>query len=324
MKEAIILGIAVIIFIIIIVYAIAQCGENFIDTFSNEISHGFIGNKPPLDKDLYILYSMSNSPYQEWQGDLLDFSFQHVNQPGTLIRIVTDDTKYPNRKVPESKVGYTFYTPNYSKLNDKTDWPVMNKPGSMKYLMDHVNFKPGAILLFFDPDMIFTKKWIPKVQKGTVYTQRWKGYSQDYCKQTSIEPELCPDKEEECTMFPFAITASDMKTIAPTLETFARNGYLKKAQWMADMSAFVTSMAKHKLKVITVPNIALCNDWDNHNDPDAPILHYCQAARDKNKKEIWGKRRYKAWDTVPDPSTATNRVDREVLTMIHKYRNQNL
>jgi hypothetical protein len=313
--------ILVFILLIILVLILLCCNDFNIENFMNSEIGKWSPSKPPLS-DLYVLYSISNSPYQEWQAELLDYSFKKSNQPGTLIRLVSIDSKFPDRKIPKSSVGYTLLTPNFSKLTESVDWPVMNKPGSMVYLFDHFNFNPDSTLLFMDPDMIFLKPWVPgnRVKIGTVFTQKWKGYSQKSCENTSINPELCPKSENECSMYPFAIKAIDMKKLAPDISKFSREGYLRKEKsWQLDMSAFVNAMVKSKLNVITVDNIALCNNWDNNNDSDAPMMHYCQSIKDKYGKEIWGKRRYKAWDPVPDPSLATNRVDREVLKMIKRY-----
>ena len=46
--------------------------------------------------DLYIVYSMSNSPYQRWQADLLDFSILDVKQPGVVVRLCSHDADHPS------------------------------------------------------------------------------------------------------------------------------------------------------------------------------------------------------------------------------------
>ncbi len=267
----------------------------------------------------YIIYSISNSPYQEWQADLLDYSFRKVKQPGTLIRLCSEDSKYPKRKVPLSKAGLTICTPNFSRLTSKIDWPVMNKPGSLKYILEKNIFHDEDTLIFLDPDMIFIKIWDPQVKMGRAYGQKWKGYSENYCQKTSVQPELCPANEDECLMYPFAITAGDMKNIVEDIEYFSRKGYLKCHEWMADMSAFVAAMVKHKIRTETKENIGLCNNLDNNNDEAAPIMHYCQPIKDKFGKIIWGKWRYQPWKLPPDFSQATNNVDKEVLKMLRKF-----
>jgi hypothetical protein len=272
-----------------------------------------------MTSNSYVIYSISNSPYQEWQAELLDYSFKKVKQPGTLIRLCSEDGRYPGRRVPLSRAGHTIGTPNFSRLTPEIDWPVMNKPGALKWFFEHTLFHDEDTLIFLDPDMIFTKAWNPAVTRGSVYGQKWKGYSKDYCQRTSVQPELCPTSDDECVMYPFAIKAGDMKRISGDIEYFSRKGHLKCDSWMADMSAFVTAMVKDGLSVQTEENIGLCNNWDNSDDEEAPIMHYCQPIKDKEGKGIWHKRKYKAWDAPPDSAAATNRVDREVLKMLHEH-----
>jgi len=271
-----------------------------------------------MKSDKFIIYSISNSPYQEWQADLLDYSFNKVKQPGTLIRLCSEDSKYPKRKPSLSKAGLTICTPDYSKLTSKIDWPVMNKTGSLKYIFKINLLHDEDTLIFLDPDMIFIKIWDPEVKMGQAYGQKWKGYSHNYCQKTSVQPELCPANEDECLMYPFAIKAGDMKNIVEDIEYFSRKGYLKCNDWMADMSAFVTAMVKGKIRIETKGNIGLCNNWDN-NDKAAPIMHYCRPIKDKFGKIIWGKWRYQPWRLPPDFSQTINKVDREVLKMLQKF-----
>lgn len=267
----------------------------------------------------YIIYSISNSPYQVWQADLLDYSFLKVKQPGTLIRLCSEDAKYPNREIPISKAGITLTTPNYSKITPDLDWPIMNKVGSLSYIFNKKYFRDEDTLIFLDPDMIFLKPWDPEVQRGTAYGQKWKGYGIKYCQNTSIQPELCPDSEDECLMYPFAIKAGDMQLMIEDIEYFATQGYMKHNDWMADMSAFVIAMVNNNIKTETIENIGLCSNWDNCNDEDAPIMHYCKPILDKFDKEIWGKWVYRPWEMVPDSSQATNKVDRELLQLLREY-----
>jgi hypothetical protein len=293
--------------------------------------------------ETYTIYCISNSPYQEWQADLLDYTFAKVKQPGRLIRVCAEDVQFPGREQNESRVGETVFTPNYSKINwpyvrvagrhikvfwsrRKIEWPVMNKPGSLKCLFENRDFGDDDKLIFLDPDMVFAKPWNPKVEQGKVHGQMWIGYGRRDCENASIHPELCPKTARDCVMYPYAIKASDMKRIVSDIERLARAGYTKArrlklgdaAKWMADMPAFQTAMIGHGLIMDAVENIGLCNNWDICDDEEAPILHYCQPMRGRDGKVFWDKREYKPWDIPPDPSLAMNRVDREVLRTLRE------
>lgn len=322
------------IIIIIIIYKyrniIFESFESFEENKINKI------DKIDLKDDrMYIVYSIGNSEYQEWQADLLDFSFVQSGQKGTLIRLVSDDSN-PPRPIPKSKVGYTISTPDYSKFSKNTVIPFMNKSGSLDYLMKNLsqNFikrNKNAVMVFLDPDMIFVNSWDPlgKFKVGEIYGQKWKGYSQNYCQKSSINKSLCPKNDNDTFMYPFAARMRDIEKIAPDIKKYAYEGYAHNPNnWMLEMVSYVNAAVKHKLKVQSIDNLGLCNDWDNHNDSNAPIMHYCQVIRNNSRKNIWGKRRYnlnydkknKKFDTnIPQINEATNRVDREVLKMIHKY-----
>ena len=289
---------------------------------------------------LHTVYSISNSPYQDWQADLLDWSFVRSGQPGNLIRLCSEDSHFPGRPHSRSTVGETILTPNYAQLDwsycrvwrwhifafpfrRKTEWPVMNKPGSLKYMFEHRDFDDEDILIFLDPDMVFTKPWIPALARGIVCGQKWFGYTKSYCERSSIHPELCPETQDECIMYPYAIKAGDLKGMLTDIKHFSREGYKKATRdnvsgnWMSDMPAFQTAMTKHELVMDPHDNVGLCNDWENNNDPNAPILHYCQPILDREGNQIWRKSGYEPWQPPPSPRHATNRVDREFLELLN-------
>lgn len=287
----------------------------------------------------YTIYSISNSPYQEWQADLLDYTFEAVAQPGKLIRLCSEDSRFPGRRGARSSVGETLFTPSYSRLEwpyvrvlrwwvgtrwslRHVEWAVMNKPGSLRFLFENRGFHDDDRLIFLDPDMVFTRPWAPAVAGGTVHGQKWIGYGRRFCEATSIHPELCPASADGCVMYPYAIRAGDLRPMVADIEHFSLEGYRKaklagaQGVWMADMSAFQTAMTKHGLTMKAVDNVGLCSNWPNRDDPDAPILHYCQPMRDRAGALLWGKGHYLPWTRPPDPSRATNRVDREVLEIL--------
>ncbi len=325
------MGIIIILLLIVIIIIVTVVGVKCKDKFTNfpKKNIGLFENTPN-QPPLYILYSISNSPYQQWQADLLDFSVAVSGQPGKIIRTVSEDPKFPNRPIPQSRNGITIKTEDFGKYGD--GYYALNKSGSLKKIREQASnlsehIPDNAVILLLDPDMIFTKAWDPRniVKKGIVYGQRWHGYGENYCRK--IVPEYkddCPKADENAIMYPFAMTMGDLEKIVPKYFQGSKN-YGTTKDWMTDMSALVISLHDKSLglKVITEQNIGITNDWLNLNqDPEAPIMHYCQTIKDSSKKEIWSKRKYSAWEDVPDPEQATNRVDREVLKMIRKFRIQ--
>lgn len=278
---------------------------------------------PPPDDDLYVIYSIGDEERQEWPAELLDYSFRRSGQKGTLIRLVSGGHR-EEAEIPLTPNGYTLVTPQfYPELR----WPVVNKVASLDLLMRKLGRafcqrNAESVLLFLDPDMIFTHSWDPQglVSRGKAFGQRWIGYGKPYCERSTDSVEWCPPSGEPCLMYPFAITVADMEPLAPLILKEALSGYQKCRDWMADMTAFVVAMAQQELKINAIENFGICNTWEeSRNDKTAPILHYCQKVFDVEGNEIWNKG-YTPWRRVPDPSLATNRVDREVLATVAELR----
>lgn len=289
----------------------------------SKVSEGRWYPSPPPDDNLYVIYSIGEEERQEWPADLLDYSFRRSQQRGTLIRLVSGDRWREGGQLPLTANGHTLVTPAFFP---ELKWPVVNKVGSLDFLFrkldpEFCRRNAEATLLFLDPDMIFTSAWEPSglVRPGKAFGQRWIGYERAYCEKSSDSIEWCPDSEEDCLMYPFAITFADMERLAPAILEEALASFHKHNDWMVDMTAFVIAMAKDGLEVETAPNFGICNVWESKNDESAPILHYCQAMFDCSGNEIWRKN-YTPWKPVPDPALATNRVDREVLSTLSELR----
>ena len=321
----VLLGIASIILLLLSVLFNINNKQQTVEKFNSEEKEEYeIGKFYPtsLPEDtIYTIYSISNSPYMEWQADLLDYSFKKSGQPGTLIRLCSDDEGYMNRKRTISKNGYTLFTKSYAVPAPGKTCATLNKCFSIDYLFEKYKFNENAMLIFLDPDMIFVKPWNPynEFSKGTIYGQKWKGYGYEYCKKTSVDFSKCPQTENYTYMFPFAIMANDLKDISTEIATTSKSGFLKHNDWMVDMTAFLTVPIKHNIKIEAVDNIGICGNWDNANDKDAPIMHYCQPINDKKRNKIWYKQEYKANQDVPNPNEADNLVGYNVLSTIKSY-----
>jgi hypothetical protein len=271
-----------------------------------------------LEDSMYVVYSISNSPYQEWQARLLEFSLKEVRQPGTVIRCVSEDPHYPSRVVPDfGNGGQTIVTEDFSR--HERGYMALNKAGSLKEVFKRLRLPPRAIVICVDPDMIFAKPWTPDVPPGSVVGQRWMGYSPHFCMATSdaSHHQLCPKSETDAVMYPFAATAIDLQAL--TEDYFEASQYASE-EWMVEMTALVVAFKKCRLRTSTRENIGLCGDWPHADDVDAPILHYCQPVFDHCGNEIWNKRTYRAFHEAPNPDKAANRVGQEVFRALHNYR----
>ena len=95
---------------------------------------------------------------------------------------------------------------------------------------------------------------------------------------------------------------------------------------MSDMTAFITAINQCRLQSISSTSLAICNNWDNSDNKNAYLAHYCQPMYGANGELIWDKRSYnnkyietKYWPVVPIQHTNCF-VDRVTLEMINKMR----
>lgn len=302
-----------------------------------------------VPEEFYVVYSISNSPYQEWQADLLDFSARRAGQPGTLVRLCSQDPAYPQRPVPVATSAFTFATPSFSAVGHpvvgsavrwakrrvglasvgRFDFPCLNKPYGMRAFLDAHDPPDNARLLWLDPDMIFHRAWRPPLEcnsMGNVCGQRWWRFDTRW-----FEHALSPSERraippvETALMFPFCMRVADLRRILDDFCELTLRIYRKTRDWRSEMAALVVSIGLAGLRVHTVPNLAPCNNWPDGlpDDASAPFAHYTQAMKDRAGNTIWDKRDYGAtgsvWDTPPDPRTAATRVDRRTLRMLHRF-----
>ena len=301
---------------------------------------------------LYLIYSMSNSPYQRWQADLLDFSVRHSGQPGEIVRLVSRDTASGDARVNPSATGFTLVTPDYSALGNgilsrvvlslkrwckskahgRFHFYCLNRALAIDYfLQTHPELDDEALLLWLDPDMIFNHAWVPDssmVQTGHVLGQFWWGYEPDWCQSHGGDNShaFCPDPGA-AIMFPFCITVADMRKIAKAYGSVSKAIYRRTLDWKSEMYGLVIAAGAAGLKCQTVQALGTCNNWplEIANDANAPISHYTQAMLDQNGNEIWNKREYTQdtlgipWQRPPQPECAASLTDQRTLRMIHQF-----
>jgi len=301
--------------------------------------------------DLYVVYSMSNSPYQQWQADLLDFSVHEVGQPGIIVRLYSLEEEGRGFEVKPSARGYTFVTPSYAEIGHRflqrlVSWskrrlkqPIhgrfhfycLNKALAMQsFLESHPELDDDAKLLWLDPDMVFNKPWNPPssmVRQGSVIGQYWWGYDQLWCQQNAgrMNEVLCP-LNEAAIMFPFCITIGDMRAIVASYGIFSAEIFKRTRDWKSEMYGLVMAMSTAQLECRTIAALGTCNNWPDGfpDDSGAPISHYTQVMKDRNGHEVWDKRKYThqtlsiPWKRPPQPDQVSTLTDHRTLQMLHR------
>jgi len=304
------------------------------------------------DSELYIIYSMSNSPYQQWQADLLDFSVREVGQRGVIVRLCSQEEGAPNSEVKPSSRGYTFATPSYAEIGNtalrrfvfwskrllkhsvhgRFHFYCLNKAHAMRdFLEAHPDLDSKARLLWMDPDMVFNKAWDPPtslVRPGHVAGQYWWGYDQAWCRRNegSKDESLCP-VSEAAIMFPFCISVGDMRAISESYVQYSAEIYHRTRNWQSEMYALVMAMNEAGLACHTISALGTCNNWPKGipDDSGAPISHYAQTMNDSDGCEVWDKREYTPhttstpWQRPPHHEKVATLTDQRTLQMLHRF-----
>lgn len=322
-------------------------------TAGDHVNLPFSGNQDQLpDSDLYIVYSMSNSPYQQWQADLLEFSIREVRQPGVIVRLCSLDARFPGLEVRPSSWAYTFVTPSYAEVGNgafrrfvlaakrllkqsasgRYHFYCLNKANAMKSFLDsHAGLDNTAKLLWLDPDMVFNRAWVPSesmVCQGHVTGQYWWGYDPAWCRENAgdeVAP-LCP-ASDNAIMFPFCISAGDMRRIVDLYGRFSVEFYRRTRDWLSEMYAHVMAMSEAGLECHPIAALGTCNNWPDGlpDDVSAPISHYTQAMTNLNGGVIWDKRQYtphtlsRPWRRPPLQGEAATLTDQRTLQMLHRF-----
>jgi len=302
--------------------------------------------------DLYIIYSMSNSPYQQWQAELLDFSVQEVGQSGVIVRLCSLEEGTADAAMRPFARGYTFVTPSFAGVGDKAlqrlvwwskrllkqsihgrfHFYCLNKAFAMQsFLESHTELDDAAKLLWLDPDMVFNQPWEPPasmVRRGHVAGQYWWGYEQEWCQRNGGREDepFCP-ASEEAIMFPFCITVGDMRAIIDSYCRFSVEIYQRTRDWKSEMYGLVMAMSAAGLECRTITALGTCNNWPDGvpDDPGAPISHYTQAMKDHDGHEAWDKRRYTPhtlstpWQRPSQPGKVAALTDQRTLQMLHRF-----
>ena len=302
--------------------------------------------------DLYVVYSISNSPYQQWQADLLDFSVREVGQRGVVVRLCAQDSDHPSLEVRPAAWGYTFVTPSFAELgtsrfrslvrwvkrrlgqkaHGRYHFYCLNKSYAMKaFLAAHPSLDEDARLVWLDPDMVFNRPWEPsgeEVRRGHVVGQRWWGYDRSWCRRGAAGTNAATiAADDSAVMFPFCITVKDMRRICDPFCRLSREVYQRTRDWRSEMCALVLAMGAAGLECRTVAALGTCNNWPDGlpDDPGAPISHYTQPMTDSSGHEIWDKRSYtehtlaRPWGRPPDRDRAATLTDRRTLEMLHRF-----
>ncbi len=222
----------------------------------------------------YVLYSTSNTHYQSWQCDLLEFSYVMTGQSGKLICLCSEGE---NGNLPPraSRVAEVVALPSYMK-NDKTGdfWGIANKVCSLKAWIEDGSLE-GSVM-FVDPDMIFLDKIDLSVSEGTVIGQRW---PEPVVANYEIFDKYCRTNRDRITlesifMYPYIMHTTDIRR---TIERYVELSYeirSKENKWESDMYALIIVAAEYGLQIKTKDSLGVCSHWPEYNHSNQLLGDY--------------------------------------------------
>src|SRR4051812_6307088 len=117
-----------------------------------------------MSMDYHAIFSAESSAYQKWQSVLLAHTHKQVQQPGSLICLLAGQEDpgffdgYSQGQIFPTRIA------SYHAIN-KDHFVGYNKNSSF---LDYFTKTPvgDRVYLFLDPDMIFTRAWVPPLVAG--------------------------------------------------------------------------------------------------------------------------------------------------------------
>ena len=279
---------------------------------------------------IYTVFSTTDSPFQQWQSELLEYSWNKVGQPGELIRLVAT----AEERLPAHRYARTIAAPPW-QIHPTTadDYGPYNKPASLLHWLQ--TERPDGTVLLIDPDCVFREPIRREVAEGCPVAQKWIGISHDrggdgfalgprfsFLERHGVRART----KAQLAMIPTLIHTRDLARIAARwLEVTAlvREEVTDcdgRRMWESDMFAYAIVTAEAGL-AHELTSLGICTNWSPHDAVDAPIIHYCQAIEGNAGESLWSKYDYQPWRRVVDPSRARHDYGRALLALLNRCVN---
>ena len=280
---------------------------------------------------IYTVFSTTDTPYMQWQSELLEFSWNRVGQPGELVRLVATDRPDAVPQHREARCVATRPWQIHPFTGD--DYSPYNKPASLLEWL--YREQPEGTVLLLDPDCVFRRPVRTEVPVGRPIGQHWidgpsglgpcGGLEQNFESLT----EYCDVSLAGVApvMIPNLIHTADLRRIAPRwleltglIRQHVRN-HQDNPMWESDMFAFLLASAEYGL-VHEPGTLGACTNWPPEASSDAPVVHYCQPICDDQGQLLWSKGTYQPWQKPAPAEAARDLYGRELLELIEACANE--
>lgn len=279
----------------------------------------------------YTVFSTNDTPYMQWQSDLLEYSWKRAGQEGVLVRLVA--TKQPSA-LPAQKYARCVATQSFDVHPETGDfYPIYNKPASLLEWL--YRDRPEGTVLLLDPDCVFRRAVTRHVAPGYPASQAW--IKQQTEPPSSKSPfglgsrfaflsDVCArtDLSAVPVMIPTLIHTSDLRKIcARWLELCVaiRQSYEDddgRPMWESDMYAYVAACAEYGLDHEAI-SLGVCTNWPPAAAPEAPIIHYCHPIKSSNGQELFFKQSYTPWRSVETEAEPEHEYGRDLIGLVNDY-----
>ena len=232
------------------------------------------GKLDPLEderKSIHLFYTTDCTQHSLWQAFALENSWNNVNHPGAISRLVsgciTKDGREKkmadmmSRKVTDHKKNFVFFGPTINSDavpgpeggKHFVSYPPINRPSTFYYWISHSRIVESYMALL-DPDMIFMKPlYFPSVSLGNPAGQYYDYLiSEDWDKQYD---SICPDcqplgdtKKDFCPGPPHIMHTRDWNNLGQYWLRFTVEARKKWGKWVAEMAGMSIGLAKLNLR----------------------------------------------------------------------------
>jgi hypothetical protein len=283
---------------------------------------------------VHTVFSIGNNAYQRWQARLLAYSHRRAGQPGPLTCLVSG----LHDQAPV--IGRDFFTRNYFPHPVTGDrYAAYNKPAALLAWLQSAPPREETILLV-DPDCVFLAATVGEAERGRpvaqpVFYMNARGRPNPVTPPAGQHPVLHIDwtpveaaVAKYCRRpgrvqgvgIPTLIHRDDLAALAPLwlakTEMIRGDPELRDGVgWVAEMWGYCLAAAERGLA--HEERDLACFATEDRDD--LPLVHYCYDVRDRAGRWTWGKRSYRPWTRVPEPSADVPRAGRALLRILNEF-----
>jgi len=272
---------------------------------------------------IITVFCTSNSERENWQSDLLEWSWHRAGQPGELVRLVACG---PEDSLPEHALARVVRTHRWNPHPyTGDDYPYYDLPASLlEWLLDE---RPEATILLVGPRTLFQSTLDEEASPGRAVGNAWSelpvGGTGPFGLAAPYEPLIsyCVNRSLPLTgtQLPMLIKASDLKKIAARwieLTGMIRSDIQLPDTRSADASRIACAIASAEYRVGYEVRELAAGSGDA--EPAAPLIAYDEPVRSPSGEVVWDPESYRPWEPV-EPESAAPGVGRELLAFLQEY-----